>query len=250
MTRSDSLLFAIHFIGNALILWLAYYWLGVGESNIARLTWSALLALVVVCAFVWLHGASFAYFRFGRTGLPQALTAAARHLLPLFLLGIATLIIYGMLSWWRGYSSHVAFTIASWLTLKTRHPFKPATILAIFSTALWIVRWLVLPVLLLPLAAGLATKGWHGFRGESHGMRRRWLYWVEVVGLLFVGIWVPIWLVLAWVPLFHHFSVEVVSFLIRLTIGYLMFVTALLFLEFFTSGGSPRTNQVNTVSAP
>ena len=56
MTR---LLIAIHLAGNALLLWLGYYWLGLGESRAATLAWSAAIALVIVAGACWLHGAAF-----------------------------------------------------------------------------------------------------------------------------------------------------------------------------------------------
>src|SRR5438128_462030 len=34
MTRATQILCLMYFAGNALLLWLAYYWLGVGESTI------------------------------------------------------------------------------------------------------------------------------------------------------------------------------------------------------------------------
>lgn len=231
MTRATRILCLIHFVGNALLLWLAYYWLGVGESTIGRLVWSALLGILIGVTAVWLHGSSFAFFRTDRSALKPALHTALRNLLPLFMLAVVVVIVYGLLSWWRDYSAQPAFKIASYLTLKLRKPLKPASVLAVFNGVLWIVRWVILPVVLLPLAANVANNGWRGYRPA---FPRYWLYWIEVVALLLCGIWLPLKLI-TWVPTFTSFGMQMTSFLFRLFIGYLLFVAALLLLELFTN---------------
>lgn len=231
MTRATRILCMIHFAGNALLLWLAYYWLGVGESTIGRLVWSAFLAILIVAATVWLHGSGFAFFRTDRSALVPAFRTALRNLLPLFALAILVLTIYGLVSWWRDYSQDVPFKIASYLTLKLRKPMKPASVQAIFNGVLWIARWIVLPLLLLPLAASVANHGWHGYRTR---FPHHWLYWIEIAVLLICGVWLPFKLI-AWVPHFSSFGMQMTSFLFRLLIGYLLFVAAWRLLELFTS---------------
>jgi len=231
MTLATRILCLIHFVGNALLLWLAYYWLGVGESTVGRLVWSALLAILITAAALWLHGSGFAFFRTDRSALMPALQTALRNLLPLFVLAVAVLIVYGLLSWWRDYSTQPAFKIASYLTLKLRKPVKPASMQAIFDVVLWIVRWVILPVLLLPLATSAANKGWRGYRAR---VPRHWLYWIEVVALLLCGIWLPLKLI-TWVPGFSSFGMQMTSFLFRLLVGYLLFVAAWLLLELFST---------------
>ena len=250
MTGASRWLFLTHFVGNALLLWLGYYWLGVGESTTTRLLWSGILAVIMICGALWLHGAGFAYFRFpDRSAARPAFRAALAHLPALFLIAIVALLIYGALAWWGDYSTQPALKMASYLTLKTRKPVKPASVQAVFNGVLWVMRWLVVPVILLPLGSAIASKGWHGLRGESRGVRRRPLYWIEVIGLLLVGIWVPLKLIV-WVPGLSSFGLQMVSFVLRLLIAYLLFTAALLSLEFFSSGGRPRVSQARTASAP
>ena len=50
-------LILLHLGANALLLWLGYEWLGVGESTRLRLLFSALEALAILALFCWLHGA-------------------------------------------------------------------------------------------------------------------------------------------------------------------------------------------------
>ena len=72
------------------------------------------------------------------------------------------------------------------------------------------MRWMVLPVALLPMASGIAARGWRGF-GEFT-LARGWRYWLEVPLLLVAGLLLP-FVLLGWVPAVSGFTLEVVSFL-------------------------------------
>lgn len=247
MSPSLRKLVLLHLVGNALLLSLGYYWLGVGESSGMRLAWSALVVAIFLCLTVWLHGTAFAYF--GVNDFKAAVRIAMRNLLPLLAVAVAILIVYLLLAWWRNYSGQPAFKIASYLTLNLRKPVKPNNVLRVFSVVLWLVRWVILPVLFLPLAANIANKGWIGFRGGSWKLSKRWIYWLEVPLLLLCSFWIPFKL-MGWVPPVGGFAMEMTSFLIRLVIAYLLFVGAWLVLAFVTSGGSPRASQPSSVDSP
>ena len=68
--RSLVPLAAAHVVGNALLLWLGYYWLGLGESRASTLAWSALVALFLVTLECFLHGSTFAWFSLPKRWLP------------------------------------------------------------------------------------------------------------------------------------------------------------------------------------
>jgi hypothetical protein len=228
---------ALHLAGNALLLCLGYYWLGIPESSLPTLAWSFLLALAILCGAAWLHGTAFAYFQ--TPDLPTALRKAGRHLLPLVALGIAILAVYWLLSLWAAYSPQPAFQIASYLTLKLRKPVRPAAVLTVFSVVLWLVRWALLPLLLLPLAAAVSRSGWRGFGSFQTRGRHHRLYWIVAPLLLLSAFWAPFQL-LHWTPLAGGFGLEVLSFLIRITVAYLLFVGACLLLAFTAASTEPR----------
>lgn len=213
MSRATRALGLLQLAGNALLLCVWYYWLSIGESSLARLAWSALLAVVLFCATMWLHGAAFAYFRESdRLSLNKALHAALRNLLALLAFGVAALGIYLLLVWWQGYSAEPAFKIASYLTMKLKKPVKPATVLRVFNAGLWFARWVWLPVVLLPLAAGLAAQGWSGVWRNGWKVSKRPAYWLEAPVLLFCALWVPVKLI-HWVPQLSGFGAQMTSFL-------------------------------------
>lgn len=240
----------LHFVGNALILWLGYYWLGIAESDGAHLAWSAIVILLFVLSALWLHGTTLVLFnREFRPNFVSAALTVARNLIPLFVLAIVAAAIYWILTKIYGEFAHKAFVIASFLTLHLRKPVAPGRVLAWYHGFIWLLRWLIVPALLLPVAANIALLGWRGYRLHSLRRSSNVLYWVEVCALLLIAIWVPLRL-LHWIPDLPRFNVQMASFVGRFGLGYLLFVTALLALEFFTSAGRPRKIQPSTAVSP
>jgi hypothetical protein len=250
MIRTAIPLTIAHLIGNALILWLGYCWLGIAESDGAHLVWSAIVLLVFVLAALWLHGTAFAVFD---NNCEPHLGAAAKkvgsNLIPLFVVALCAMILYWALAQIYDKFIHSALVIASFLTLHLRKPVSPGRVLACYHGLIWILRWVALPALLLPLAASLARDCWRGYRLSSLRRSRNVLYWIGVCALLLLAIWLPLKLV-HWIPKLPAFNAQMASFLARVALGYLLFVVALLSLEFFTSAGKPCEIQPSTLVSP
>ena len=229
-------LFSIHIVGNALALGLAYYWLGIGESSAATLAWSALLALVILSMACCLHGGTLVFFRAEQ---PRSLSAAfrtvLRHLAPLLAAVILVAVVYWLLAQWAAYSATPALRIASWCTLKLRKPIKPATVLHAFDLVLAMVRWMVVPVFVLPMFSGIAARGWRG-AAEFGRHRRSRFYWAAAPVLLLCSLALP-WQLVGWVPRVGSFTLEMLSFTARAAVSYLLFITGWIFLASLTSGG-------------
>jgi hypothetical protein len=231
MSAASRKVFVLHLVADALLLWLGYLWLGVGESTRTLLMFSALAALGILALACWVHGATLVFFR--PTAGPvveikDAFRTALRHLPAFLVAAILVLALYGFLAWAATASGQPAFRVASWLTLKLRTAVKPTTVARTFLGAFWIVRWVVLPVALLPMASGIAARGWRGF-GEFT-WRTGWRYWLEVPLLLVAGLLLP-FVLISWVPAVSGFTLEVVSFTLRALAAYLLFVGALWTLE-------------------
>jgi hypothetical protein len=220
--------FLLHLVINALLLWVAYEWLGVGESTRLRLLWSALCALAILALACWFHGATLVFFRRGEVEIKDAFAVSMRRVPALLVAAILVLALYGLVVWAAAASGQPAFRLASWLTLKFRTPVKPVTVARIFLGGFWIVRWVLLPVVLLPMASGIAAHGWHGI--HEIGCRRGRRYWLEAPLLLVAGLLLP-FVVLGWVPAVSGFALEVVSFAVRMLAAYLLFVGAVWTLE-------------------
>jgi hypothetical protein len=225
-------------VGNAVVLWLGYYWLGIGESRPATLAWSAFVALAILCLTCWIHGSAFAFFAQPKAGVRGAASRAFRRLLPLVALAIVIAAVYMLLDSLVGYGHTAAFKTASWLTLTVRRPVKPATVIRLVDAVFWFVRWMVLPVLLLPLWA----------RPVVSPTPRSRLYWALTPVLLICAFWIPFQL-LGWTPSVSSFGLEMTSFVVRAAAAYLLFVAGWLSLIFLTSAGRPALSQRKTVAS-
>jgi hypothetical protein len=249
MSRTAVRLGLLHLVSVALLLWLAYEWLGVGESSAPRLMWSAVDALAILALACWLYGATFLHFRAGGPKTVNESFRVVLRRLPLMMAAaILALVLYGLLAWWESYSPQTAAKVAAWLTLHLRKPVKPAAVLRVLRAALWMVRWALLPAELLPLASGVAALGWRGFR-EFGWRRHARLYRLAVPLLLLAGLWIPFRL-LDWRPRMSGFQMEMASFALRMGAAYLLFVGAGLVLAFLTSRGRPVASQPITVASP
>ena len=246
MTRANLGLVVTQLAGNVLLAFLFYYWLGIGESRTASLAWSLAVVLILVCMACVLHGGTFVYAA-GEPALWPAFRRALRNLLPLLAAALVVLALYLLLARWAEYSAQPAFKLASWLTLKLRKPVKPAAILRALSVLTWLVRWIALPVILLPMAAGVANQGWRGFTRIGKADRR--LYWVQAPVLLLCALWLPFKL-FGWVPQTTSFAVEILSFAARLLAAYLLFVVSWLLLARLTSAGKPVSSHPRTAVSP
>jgi hypothetical protein len=243
MTRSHITLGVSHLIGNALLLWLGYAWLGMNEASRLHLAGSAAVLLVFGLGALWLHGTALALFgQESNASFTTAASTALRRLPWLFALAVVAGIVYAVLSYCYDAFDHSAFVIGSWLTMTLRKPVPPSRVLACFHGLIWILRWIVVPALALPIAARIISN-------TSPRLNPRWLYWLAAGALLLTAVWVPLRL-LDWVPKVNGFGAEAASFLARIGAGDLLFVAALLALEFFTSSGKPRVTQPSTAVSP
>jgi hypothetical protein len=77
-----------------------------------------------------------------------------------------------------------------------------------------ILEWVIVPVLLLPLAAGT----WRA-------RLREWTFWVLCPVLLLLTVYVP-WRLMNWVHWHGGLGLEMTSFIARWLVAWLLFVTA------------------------
>jgi hypothetical protein len=222
MSTSTLKLGGVHLAAVGLLLWLGYEWLGLADSTGFRLVLSALDAAAILALTCWLYGATLVYFRSGSGKLNESFRTALRHLAPLAAAAIVVIGIYGLST--ANFLGQPAFDTASFLTLRLHRSVKPAAVLNVFRTVLWIARWVVLPVALLPVASGIAMQGWRGVREFT--WRANWRYWIGVPVLLVIGVILP-GLMLGWRPR-GSFVVELVSFALRVLVAYLLLVGGLL----------------------
>jgi hypothetical protein len=247
MTRARVTLLLAHLIGNAVLLWLGYYWLGLDESDAKHLAGSVAVLLLLTVGGSTLHGIALAHF----SGLSprQAARRSARNIIPLAALSLLTLAMYGGMGWASEGFGRIAYVVSSSATMTLRRPVPPSTPQRVLQTFFWLLRWVGVPAVLLPLAAAISLDGWRGWHWRVLRQSKRWLYWLQVAAFLLCAIWIPFKLFF-WVPRMAPFGGQMASFILRAGLGYLLFVTAALVLEFFTCSGKPRETQPSTVASP
>ena len=238
----------LHCLGNAAILLLGYYWLGLPESDAAHLTLSAAVIVFFALAAVWLHGTALVVF--GREcSVMQAGKRSLQSVLPLLLLAGLVLLLYLALQRFYNSFEHQAFVIGSYSTMKLRRPVEPQSVLNVFHGIIWLLRWFVVPALAWPLAAEIAERGWSGYSMSAFRKRRRFLFWIQTGIFSLLAVLVPMRLFF-WIPDTPGFGWELVSVMARLGCGYLLFTGGLLAVEYFTSAGRPRVTQLSTAGLP
>jgi hypothetical protein len=247
LSPSRLALLATHLAGNALLLAFGYWWLGTSESDWPHLLLSGASVLLFLAAVAWLQGLALACFC--GWSFRQSASRAARHLLPLLALLVLAASLYALLHWAQNHDGHTAYVIGSYATMKARKPVAPDSVSRLLAVCFALLRWLVLPSLLFPLAAAISVRGWDGWRTRFLARRRVWLYALQVAALLLVAIWLPLRL-FYWIPSIESFSGQALSFAARVGLGYLLFVAGVLAVEFFTSSGSPCVTQPSTAVSP
>ncbi len=240
---SRLILLLVHLAGNVVLLWLAYRWLGMDESNSSHLVASFALAAGIVVGFAWLHG--FALAKFSGLRLPEAALRSLLKLARLTLLCLLAIAVYAVLAWIEARYSRPAFVIASFLTLHLRTAIPPRAIQNVFHAVVLAFEWGIVPAALLLVAAKITAARSSGSRAHPVSRRSFFLFAMLVAALLLCAIWVPLKLFF-WIPGVISFNGQLASMVVRLGLGYLLLVFSILLLEFITAAGRPADTQPST----
>lgn len=215
--------------GNALLFWCAFTWLGIRDSKSWQLMETAVFGWLILVPWLWLQDGTFVYCG----DRSQDLWTAFRKSLRTLAIFSAVVVVFVALCWVLGKLdaplTKAGERTASWLTFHLRKPVKPATWVRSYLAVLWGVRWIVLPALVLPVAAGTARNGVRGMwrRGSK-------VFWLEYLMALGVGFYVPS-VLMGWVPKLTGTTAQLTSFVFRFGFAYVLIVTAWLATAFFSA---------------
>jgi hypothetical protein len=222
-------LWLIQAAGNALLFWCAFTWLGIRDSRTSQLAETAVFGILILVPWLWLQDGTMVYCGDRSQGLWGAFRKSAKTLALFAAVVIAFIVLFWALGRLEGPLTTAGQRTASWLTFHLRKPIKPATWEKSYLAVLWSVRWIVLPALMLPIAAGAACQG-------ARGMWRRGtrVFWLEYLIALAVGLYVPT-LLMTWTPKLIGTTAQVLSFVARFGLAYSLIISGWLALAFFSA---------------
>ena len=194
--------FLLHLVGNAILIGLLYLWLGIRDARALQILATVVLGAILVAGALYLHAGTWHWMRTSDWRVPrQTLIRFAAGILIFILIGwLLSLIPVDRAGQWT----------ASLLTFKTRKPINPGNVTRFFRMALWIIKWFVVPVVIL-------------------GEWKRPKFWLIWAGVLLVGWYIPQRLVY-WTPDFKSTTAEVVSVILRWGLAYVLATVAWLFV--------------------
>lgn len=243
----------VHIVMNALLMVAFFYWTRIPEETGWQFALTVLSALVIAVLTLWLHSATFDYFsvtseRHFRASLRQVLGR-----IPAFLVWT---VVFGVVLWYIGQLWDYDEQFGGWarhlLPSFLRRMISPRNMFTTSHAVVWILYFIVWPVVCLPVGGQVVT---NNFRGFASAAAFRPLcevrFWLVYIICFVVGAYVPF--TLAWMvprkpsPL----SEQTWSMVLRLGFGYLLLVTAwfVLLAAIMRASGGHETGVIESKAA-
>lgn len=206
-------------LGGAGMLAATYGWFWIPDEKTWHLALSALAALGIAAACIYLLAVTVA----SKTQSKPCFGKSA-----MWLAALAAWI--GLVEWAGAAAPRQGAWLASFATMAIRKPVSPATLTSVAAFFWHVILWLGI-LAMVPLL-GMAMK-------DAVQTLRRRRYWIAGVTGVVVGFWLP-WRLFLWAPGFEGFRVQVASVAVRLLVAWAVMVTAWLWLLTLAArGGTP-----------
>lgn len=222
--------------GEAILLAMFWIWLGILDGKTWQLALTAVLGLAILVGFGCLQTYTFAAAAEPTAG--TSLRATLRHTPRVLAVFLAFAISCWLLSLLPVASA--AQTVASYVTLHLRVPIRPARTQANLAALLAIIKWAILPILMLPLCSELA-RGLEP-RRPSHYPR----VWAGYALAVTLGAYLP-WRLIHWQLHANSPPVDLALFAVRFSSAYLLCCAAIVGVAAVAAAGSPAPTQASTV---
>ncbi len=217
---------ALQAVATLTLLALGYWWLTWPDENPWQVATSLLIAIVIAFFSLWMQCTVFGAFYSAPSGLRlsrslRTLPAYALWKIVFSIIELALLAFY-----WN--SERYAVRLAQIVHL------PPRTVTSALDWGTWGVIWVLVPAVLLPIGSLVARDGFTALRGNKIqnglGVLRRWRYWSSLAVVLLAGVYLPYRLI-HWIPNRATLRGELWSAAFRLSVAYLLAVTAIVFLS-------------------
>ena len=224
-------LWLIQFLVNPLLFALFTAWLLIPVANTGYLILNILFALVLLVASLVLHGGTLNYFssqgRSEGATLRAAFHCALRNVLAV-VAGVAIVYLLWALvgkagSYQETFPAYMRSALPAFLRRQAGLPFFQG----LFDAALFALRWILIPGLLLPLLARASQFGFRGFGREGLTELKQTLFSVSYWGLIMVAALLGVLAtqkIMGWTPDFRTSTLaeETTSVIFRSFVAYLL----------------------------
>jgi hypothetical protein len=226
----DWRVWLLHVLANSLLFALFVGWLFIPESHNWQLGLSLLSIIALVAAGLVLHAGTLSYFAERYSSSPAPLRTgyvrALRHVLAFAICVLFLYVVWLQVGRLDAYQRMLPAYLRSTMPVQVRRHVSRAAISGAYQTAIFVLRWIVVPGVLLPFAAAVAH---FGFQGLLQGPPAAWravrtgVYWLAIAVAAVAGVLLSSHLV-AWRPLSHGatLSRETASMALRFAIAYLV----------------------------
>jgi hypothetical protein len=238
-------LWLLNFVANAAVLAVWYFWLIIPDVHGWQVAGSALLALGVVVAVLWLRTGTLAWFRVGEFRSQGGIWSAYRHSWRHVWALAIWVLVFAALAWMLcGLSGYVP-QFAVWFRQKLGGGPPPRNITRDVNWLLLLIGGFVLPGLWVPMATTISAVG---FKAEHIILSRRvWkrpLYWLWFCLLLGATVFLAYKLVW-WIPDLQTLRQQAWSMTGRFLLAYIIAVTGFIAVVWMTALHTDREDPIS-----
>jgi hypothetical protein len=222
-------LWLLQFLLNPILAALFAGWLLIPEANLWQLAFNVLLAVVIVGAALLLHAGTLNYFsdqfREQPAAIKTAFGRALRHFAAIAVCAIVFYLVWFLSSGLAGYRETFPTYVRSVLPASIRGNIPLGVFTGTFEGLVFLLQWVVVPGVLLPLALVAADQG---FRGFGHAGWKIWKtriaslhYWLILAVAALLGVYGTNTL-LGWRPSSESptFAGETANLVLRMFLAY------------------------------
>lgn len=237
-------LWLLNLVANAAVLGAWYYWLLIPDAHGWQVAWSALLGLVTVLLVLWLRAGTLAWFRVSefRTGpaIGVAFRRGWRHVIPLAI----WFAVFALAAWIIISVGNYTPQFSVWIRQKVNAGPSPRKVMHGSDWLLFVLLWVILPAIWIPLATTIAALGFSGTHmRRSLRVLRQPLYWLLFCVLMGLAAWVPYKLV-TWVPELSTLRQQAWSAGLRFAAAYIILISAGLGLMWLAGERTDREDPI------
>jgi hypothetical protein len=206
-------------------------WLLIPEAKIWQLALNGLLLVLIAAAALVLHAGTLNYlndqFREQPAAVTTAFGRALRHFAAIAACAVIFYLVWSLAGGLDRYQENFPIYVRSMLPASARGRIPLGVLTGIFQFLVFLLQWVVVPGLFLPLALRAADQGFRGFRREGWQAWRTAVaslhYWLILAVAAFLGVYGTTML-LSWRPNTANptFAGETANLVLRLSLAYLL----------------------------